>query len=112
MVRLAEIDFKAQFAAQSAELTKLVAANKSVSQGQVLEAGITAIVTVAASRRLFDEGAPGGDEGVEDVNLAVLIGAHRAGIDIDIRIELLHPHGEPAALQQHADRRTSEPFSQ
>ena len=29
---------------------------------------------------------------VEDVHLAVLIRAHRAGIDVDVRVELLHPH--------------------
>jgi Mce-associated membrane protein len=33
-------DFKRQFASQTQELTKLVAANKSVSQGRVIEAGI------------------------------------------------------------------------
>ncbi|CAM5619743.1 hypothetical protein SCANM124S_06946 [Streptomyces canus] len=33
-------DFKKQFAAQTEELTQLVAQNKSVSEGQVLEAGI------------------------------------------------------------------------
>jgi Mce-associated membrane protein len=33
-------DFKRQFRGQTKELTKLVAANKSVSQGRVIEAGI------------------------------------------------------------------------
>lgn len=33
-------DFKRQFAGQTKQLTKLVAANKSVSQGRVIEAGI------------------------------------------------------------------------
>lgn len=33
-------DFKRQFKAQTEELTKLVAANKSVSKGRVIEAGI------------------------------------------------------------------------
>ena len=29
---------------------------------------------------------------VEHVDFAVLVGAHRARIDVDVRIELLHPH--------------------
>ena len=33
-------DFKKQFAAQTEQLTKLVAANESVSEGQILDAGI------------------------------------------------------------------------
>ncbi|MEU0394563.1 hypothetical protein ABZ208_17645 [Streptomyces sp. NPDC006208] len=59
-------DFRAQFAAQAAELTKLVAANKSVSQGQVLEAGITrsdertARVLVVADSKVTNTAAPGG----------------------------------------------------
>ncbi|MGW2558632.1 hypothetical protein ACWCXB_05160 [Streptomyces sp. NPDC001514] len=59
-------DFKKQFAAQTAELTKLVAANKSVSQGQVLEAGITradertARVLVVADSKVTNIAAPEG----------------------------------------------------
>ncbi|MEV1052005.1 hypothetical protein [Streptomyces sp. NPDC049887] len=59
-------DFKEQFAAQTAELTKLVAANKSVSQGQVLEAGIaradqrTARVLVVADSKVTNSAAPEG----------------------------------------------------
>nr|WP_142214953.1 hypothetical protein [Streptomyces sp. SLBN-118] len=59
-------DFKEQFSAQTAELTKLVAANKSVSQGQVLEAGITrsdertARVLVVADSKVTNTAAPGG----------------------------------------------------
>ncbi|MET7622315.1 hypothetical protein [Streptomyces sp. NPDC005408] len=59
-------DFKEQFAAQTTELTKLVAANKSVSQGQVLEAGITrsdertARVLVVADSKVTNSAAPGG----------------------------------------------------
>ena len=49
---------------------------------------------------------------VQHVDLAVLVGAHRAGIDVDIGIELLHADGQPALLQQHADRGAGEPFSQ
>ncbi|MGW1494446.1 hypothetical protein [Streptomyces sp. NPDC002402] len=59
-------DFKEQFSAQTTELTKLVAANKSVSQGQVLEAGITrsdertARVLVVADSKVTNTAAPGG----------------------------------------------------
>ncbi|MEU2111122.1 hypothetical protein [Streptomyces sp. NPDC019507] len=59
-------EFKEQFAAQTAELTKLVAANKSVSEGQVLEAGIarsderTARVLVVADSTVTNSAAPEG----------------------------------------------------
>ena len=47
---------------------------------------------------------------VEHVDFAMLIGAHRARIDVDIRIELLHPHRQPAGFEQHADRGAGEPL--
>ncbi|MEV6028315.1 hypothetical protein [Streptomyces sp. NPDC052036] len=59
-------DFKKQFAAQTAELTKLVAQNKSVSEGQVLEAGIvrsdarSARVLVVADSKVTNTAAPEG----------------------------------------------------
>lgn len=59
-------DFKKQFTAQTAQLTKLVAKNKSVSKGQVLEAGITranedsARVLVVADSKVTNTGAPDG----------------------------------------------------
>ncbi|MFD7610744.1 hypothetical protein [Streptomyces sp. NPDC059828] len=59
-------DFKKEFAAQTGELTKLVAANRSVSQGQVLEAGITradeksARVLVVADSKVTNTAAPEG----------------------------------------------------
>ncbi len=49
---------------------------------------------------------------VEHVDFAVLIGAHRAGIDVDVRIELLHPHAQAAAFQQHADTGAGQPFAE
>jgi Mce-associated membrane protein len=58
--------FKRQFAAQTAELTKLVAQNKSVSQGQVLDAGIvradqrTARVLVVADSKVTNVSVPDG----------------------------------------------------
>ncbi|MFJ8198499.1 hypothetical protein [Streptomyces sp. NPDC096152] len=59
-------DFKKQFAAQTAELTKLVARNKSVSEGQVLEAGIVrsddhaARVLVVADSKVTNTAVPEG----------------------------------------------------
>ena len=49
---------------------------------------------------------------VEDVHLTVLIGAHRPRIDIDVRIELLHPHLEAAGLEEHADRRARQSLAE
>jgi Mce-associated membrane protein len=60
-------DFKEQFAAQTEELTKLVAENKSVSEGQVLEAGITrsdersARVLVVADSKVTNASVPKGE---------------------------------------------------
>ncbi|MFC9245614.1 hypothetical protein ACFT7S_16800 [Streptomyces sp. NPDC057136] len=59
-------DFEKQFSAQTAELTKLVAANKSVSEGQVLDAGIakaderTARVLLVADSKVTNTAAPEG----------------------------------------------------
>jgi len=49
---------------------------------------------------------------VQHIDFAVLIGAHRPRIDVDIRIELLQPHGKPAAFEQHPDRSTGQPLAQ
>ncbi|MCX5258678.1 hypothetical protein OOK27_31880 [Streptomyces canus] len=60
-------DFKKQFAAQTEELTQLVAQNKSVSEGQVLEAGVvrsdehSARVLVVADSRVTNTAAPKGE---------------------------------------------------
>ena len=40
---------------------------------------------------------------VGDVHLAVLERTHRARVDVDVRVELLHRHLEAAALEDHAD---------
>ena len=49
---------------------------------------------------------------VQDVDFAVLIGAHRARIDVDVRIEFLHADGKSALFEQHADGGAGESFSQ
>ncbi|WP_369246201.1 hypothetical protein [Streptomyces sp. R41] len=60
-------DFKKQFAAQTEQLTKLVAANESVSEGQVLDAGIvrsdehSARVLVVADSKVTNTAAPKGE---------------------------------------------------
>ncbi|MFF4488721.1 hypothetical protein ACFY0F_19865 [Streptomyces sp. NPDC001544] len=58
--------FKKQFTAQTAQLTKLVAENRSVSEGQVLDAGIircdarSARVLVVADSKVTNTAVPGG----------------------------------------------------
>ncbi|MDQ1049670.1 hypothetical protein [Streptomyces sp. V4I2] len=60
-------DFKKQFAAQTEQLTELVAENRSVSQGQVLEAGIvrsdehSARVLVVADSKVTNTAVPKGE---------------------------------------------------
>ena len=49
---------------------------------------------------------------VEDIDLAVLEGAHRAGIDIQIRVEFLHEDAQPASLQQGPESRCREPLTE
>jgi Mce-associated membrane protein len=60
-------DFKKQFTAQTAQLTKLVAENKSVSEGQVLDAGIvrsdahSGRVLVVADSKVTNTAVPQGE---------------------------------------------------
>lgn len=60
-------DFKKQFAAQTKQLTELVAQNKSISEGQVLEAGIvrsdktSARVLVVADSKVTNTAVPKGE---------------------------------------------------
>ncbi len=59
-------DFKKQFAAQTGQLTKLVAENKSVSKGQILDAGLvrsaadSARVLVVADSEVTNKSVPKG----------------------------------------------------
>ena len=48
---------------------------------------------------------------VGDENLAVLGRAHRARIDVEIRVELSQPYGVAARLKQRAERCGSESFA-
>ena len=49
---------------------------------------------------------------VGDKDLAVLIRVHRAGIDVDIGIKLLHGNPEPAALEQPPQRSRRDALAQ
>ena len=49
---------------------------------------------------------------VGDEHLAVLERAHRAGIDVEVRIELLKGYAQPPAFQQAADRSRRDALSQ
>ncbi len=41
---------------------------------------------------------------LRDVDLAVLVGAHGAGVDVDVRVALHHRHPEAVPLEQRPDR--------
>src|SRR5579871_1514135 len=49
---------------------------------------------------------------LEDVDLPVLVGAHRPGIHVQVGIELLDPHLETPELKQGAERRGRESLAQ
>ncbi len=49
---------------------------------------------------------------VEDVHLAVLIGAHGAGIDVDVGVKLLQADTQAALFEQHADGSAGQAFAQ
>lgn len=67
VLRSATGDFKKQFAAQTEQLTELVAENRSVSEGQVLEAGIvrsdqdSARVLIVADSKVTNTAVPKGE---------------------------------------------------
>jgi len=47
-----------------------------------------------------------------DEDLAVLVGRHRAGIDVDVGVELLEADGEALRDQQTADRGGGDPLAE
>ena len=67
-------------------------------------------VTVATAAVVLAETIPPAVIG--DENLAVLEGVHRARIDIQIRIELLHIHPQPSELEQPAQAGRGESFAE
>src|SRR5690606_18936739 len=48
---------------------------------------------------------------VQHEHLAVLIWAHGAGVNVDIRVQFLHSHGKTAFFEQTAHGRRSDAFS-
>ena len=49
---------------------------------------------------------------VEHIDLAVLVGRHRAGIHVEIGIEFLHQRRQAAMLEQRADGCRGEAFAE
>src|SRR5688572_3468976 len=49
---------------------------------------------------------------VSDVHLAVLVGAHRAGVDVDVGVELLERHGVAVVFEEPPDRRRRESLAE
>ena len=49
---------------------------------------------------------------VGDEHLAVLERVHRAGVDVDVRVELLHRDPQATQLQQPAERRRGETLAE
>jgi len=45
-------------------------------------------------------------------HLAVLVGRHRAGIDVEIGVQLLHEHLVPARLQKERERRARDSLAE
>lgn len=76
-------DFKEQFAAQTEELTALVAENRSVSEGQVLEAGIvrsdtrSARVLVVADSKVTNTAVPDGEARTYRLQLDLVLAGDR-----------------------------------
>ena len=49
---------------------------------------------------------------VGDIDFAMLEGAHRAGVDIEVGVEFLHADAEPATFEQTTNRRRSDALSE
>ena len=49
---------------------------------------------------------------VEHIDLAMLIGVHRAGVHVEVRVELLQRDFQSAVLQQGAERRRGQALAQ
>ena len=41
---------------------------------------------------------------IQNIDLAMLLWTHGPWIDVDIRIQFLHPYSKPTLLQEHSDR--------
>ena len=49
---------------------------------------------------------------VEHVDLAMLVGTHRPGVDVDIGVEFLEPDAQSSLFEQHPDRRAGQSLAQ
>ena len=49
---------------------------------------------------------------VGDEHLAVLEGVHRPGVDVDVRVELLHRHPKAPRLEQTTEGGSGQPLAQ
>ncbi len=49
---------------------------------------------------------------VQDVNLSMLVRAHRSWVDVNVGVELLESNPQASAFEQHADRGACEPLAQ
>src|SRR5579864_3145446 len=49
---------------------------------------------------------------IGDIDLPVLVGTHRPGIDVEVRVQLSEAHGKATRLQERAQSRGSQAFSQ
>ena len=49
---------------------------------------------------------------IGDVDLAVLVGRHRAGIDVQVGVQLAQPHGEAARLEEGAQGGGGDAFAE
>jgi hypothetical protein len=87
-------------------LAEVIAAAFLVHDGAVNPAG--SVVAVAAERRVGEafvmaQVEIGFGPIVEHVDLAVLVGAHGAGIFVDVGVEFLQANPQAAVLEEHAD---------
>jgi hypothetical protein len=49
---------------------------------------------------------------VEDIDFAVLVRRHRAGVHVDVRVELLEANLKAPTFEEHADRGGGEPLAE
>ena len=49
---------------------------------------------------------------VEHIDLTVLKGAHRAGVDIQVRVEFLNAHTQSTLFQECSERTSRQPFTE
>ncbi len=94
---------------------KVLAAALAADHGRIDAAGSDAVALARGDADIalvMTEIEVGFGPVIGDEDLAVLIRAHRARIDVEIRVELAQPHLEAARLQQRAERRRAQTLAQ